>query len=242
MAPPPPNMSPIPPMLNNRGGPFRGPLPPPRMHPMMAMGRPPMPPLMPPPPINGRFGPRPMLPPPLMGRPPHPGMPLPRPPLGMPLPPPPRPLLAPRNANPIGGSPIRRTKTNRRNNRNNKKNKAKKPNAPGTAGASNTAGPHQKKSILNKPNQYALDKPWVNDEIKEACKKKEDLETKLKGNRNDQLFAEFKIQRDKFVTMYEAARLEFIGKHPEKDVEKIMTESDKRETQTSNNTKNVVAS
>lgn len=209
---PPMNMPPVPSMLNQRmppGG-FR---PPPRMHPMGPPMRPPMP-LMVPPPHNNRFGPRPPIPPPLLGRPP---MHMPRPPLGLggpiPPPPPPRPLPLMPRSNGIGGGingnsgpQMRRNKNNRRNNRNSKKNKIKK----------NTNNIITKKqNHINNSNKYPLDKPWINDEIKNEFNKKLDLENKLKGNKNDQLFAEFKIQRDKCVTMYEAARLEYIGKHPE---------------------------
>lgn len=69
-----------------------------------------------------------------------------------------------------------------------------------------------------KPNKthgptYPLDKPWVSVEIKEAHAKKIDIENRLKGNRNDELFAEYKKQRDLFVALYDAAKLEHIGKN-----------------------------
>uniref|UniRef100_A0A182YGQ6 Uncharacterized protein n=1 Tax=Anopheles stephensi TaxID=30069 RepID=A0A182YGQ6_ANOST len=63
--------------------------------------------------------------------------------------------------------------------------------------------------------EYPLDKPWVTAEIRAEHDKKADLANRLKGHRDDALFAQFKEQRDKFVKMYEAARLEYIGKHPE---------------------------
>ncbi|XP_049278231.1 DNA-binding protein K10 [Anopheles funestus] len=73
--------------------------------------------------------------------------------------------------------------------------------------------------------EYPLDKPWVTQDIKAEHDKKAELANRLKGHRDDALFAQFKEQRDKFVKMYEAARLEYIGKHPEQDVDKILTAS-----------------
>lgn len=202
-----PNIAPIiPPMMNNRGPPglFRGPMPPPRMM-GPPMGRPPLPPGLIPPQINSRFGPRPPIPPPLMGRPPL-GMP--RPPLGMGVPLPLRQSL-PRGGGAPGLSPIRRNKTNRRNNKKNKSKKGAGANVNGTQ-ASN------KKPLANKQNQYELDKPWVTDEIKAEHKKKEDLQNKLKGRKDDKLFEEFKVQREKFVKLYDAAKDEYVKKNPEK--------------------------
>lgn len=63
-----------------------------------------------------------------------------------------------------------------------------------------------KKTLKEIINQYPLDKPWVTDEIRQEHTKKEDIENKLKGKKNDELFAAFKVQRDKFVALYEAAR------------------------------------
>lgn len=83
-----------------------------------------------------------------------------------------------------------------------------------------------KPKVAVKPKEeYSLDKPWVTEEIKAEHDKKCELAERLKGNKDDALFAQFKEQRDKFVKMYDAARLEFIGKHPEQDVDKILTES-----------------
>lgn len=62
-----------------------------------------------------------------------------------------------------------------------------------------------KKMNLN-VDKYPLTKPWVTDEIKAAHDKKVELSNQLKGKKDDQLFAEFKIQRDAFVKLYEAAR------------------------------------
>lgn len=91
-------------------------------------------------------------------------------------------------------------------------------------------GPGKKGAKSKEPakprEEYPLDQPWVTEEIKAEHDKKVHLADRLKGNRDDALFAQFKEQRDKFVKMYDAAKLEFIGKHPEQDVDKIMTESE----------------
>lgn len=87
-------------------------------------------------------------------------------------------------------------------------------------------GKKVKPKVPGKPKEeYPLDKPWVTEEMKAEHEKKCELAERLKGRKDDALFAQFKEQRDKFVKMYDAARLEFIGKHPEQDVDKILTES-----------------
>lgn len=237
--PPPPRMPPAPGM-NQRGGmmPFRGgPGMPPPMHMRGPMGpplgmRPPMPPPPPPMHMNGRFGPRPHLPPPMAmgGRPmPHPmAMGPMRPPMGMgPMPP-----MSPMGRRSIGGGgaaamaiggmvggggPLRRNKTQQRRQNRRVKSNFPTPTKKGPGPLNKKTNKAGKKAIGPKqqPPQYTLDKPWVNDEIRAAHKRKEELENKLKGNKDDALFAEFKECRDKFVTMYDAAKLEFIGKHPE---------------------------
>lgn len=58
-------------------------------------------------------------------------------------------------------------------------------------------------------DRYQLNKPWVTDEIKAAHEKKVELANQLKGNKNDELFAEFKTKRDEFVKLYDAARTEY---------------------------------
>lgn len=58
-------------------------------------------------------------------------------------------------------------------------------------------------------DRYQLNKPWVTDEIKAASEKKVELANQLKGNKNDELFAEFKTKRDEFVKLYDAARIEY---------------------------------
>lgn len=191
----PPNHIRLPPqIMNNHRLPL---LPPPfqrRMRPSI-MGPPsiprPMPPHLPPP-INGRFR-GPPHPPPML-RPPIPMMP-PHPPMG----PPPFLMGPPRGA----PGPMRRNKNNRRNNRSKQ-------------GLRSNAGGANNRNRRIQVNKYDINKPWVTDEIRQCFEKKVELENKLKGNKNDQLFAEFKVQRDKFVKMYEASHLEFIGKHDKK--------------------------
>lgn len=58
-------------------------------------------------------------------------------------------------------------------------------------------------------DRYQINKPWVTDEIRAAHEKKVELANQLKGNKNDELFAEFKVKRDEFVKLYDAARQEF---------------------------------
>lgn len=58
-------------------------------------------------------------------------------------------------------------------------------------------------------DRYQINKPWVTDEIRAAHEKKVELANQLKGNKNDELFAEFKTKRDEFVKLYDAARQEF---------------------------------
>lgn len=194
----PPNHIRLPPQIMNNQ---RLPLLPPIFQ--RRMGPPPIPmrpmPILPhlPPPLNGRFrGPRHnhnnMMPPP-----PHPIMarlPL-HPPMGPPLF-----LMGPMGPR-IAGHPLRRNKNNRRNNRSKQ---------------SSLGGGGNNRNRRIQVNKYDINKPWVTDEIKEIFEKKVELENKLKGNKNDQLFAEFKLQRDKFVKMYERSHLEFIGNHDKK--------------------------
>ncbi|XP_036339641.1 DNA-binding protein K10 [Rhagoletis pomonella] len=71
------------------------------------------------------------------------------------------------------------------------------------------------KTLKNLVNQYPIEKPWVTDEIRVEHDKKIDIENRLKGNKNDDLFAQFKVQRDKFVSMYETAREEYLKKEAE---------------------------
>lgn len=202
---------------------------PPRMHPMGPNG--PMPPMLPPLPMpihnmNGRFPPRPLMPPPMgigMGQNPM------RPPNFRMGPFPNRGMMPRNNA----GGPIRRNnkvaggmvnKANRRNvgnaqsgPKNRKKNQVKN---------GKRANPNV--------NKYALDRPWVNDEIREAHQAKTDLENQLKGKKNDEIFAKFKEQRDKFVSLYDAAKVAFVTTQ-KKDKEKVSKESDTGEQKDTSN-------
>lgn len=159
-------------------------MPPPFMPPMNA-------PIPPPRPFPGEF--RPFFPPAPMRRPVPPFIPpmgpMPRPNALMVMPPM-RPRRRPGAISKPGpgGNP-------------NKNKKAK--NAP----------TRKKGNNKHQPPQYPLDKPWVTEEMKEVHAKKTDLENRLKGVRNDELFAEFKKQRDIFVKLYDEAKLEYIGKN-----------------------------
>ncbi|XP_023037223.1 DNA-binding protein K10 [Drosophila willistoni] len=66
------------------------------------------------------------------------------------------------------------------------------------------------KTLKNLVNQYPIDKPWVHKELLAAYNTKLDIENRLKGNKDDELFAQFKVQRDKFVAMYESARENYL--------------------------------
>ncbi|XP_005188907.1 DNA-binding protein K10 [Musca domestica] len=102
------------------------------------------------------------------------------------------------------------------------------------------------KTLKNLINQYPIDKPWVTSEIREEHDKKVDIENRLKGNKDDELFAQFKVQRDKFVAMYESAREEYLKKEAasvkakdEKDKQTNTTKKDdKKEANTNENKKN----
>lgn len=219
-----PPMPPMPPMFPMGGGRRNGPLPPPPPHfraPPMGMRGIRGGPMMPPPLPNGRFGGPPMGPGPMsmMPRPMPPMPPMRGPmmnPMGRMMPPPMG--IPPMRRNPNGKLPPGRM---------GKGPKGAVQRVPPTNGKiAKTIGKKIKPKVPAKPKEdYPLDKPWVTEEIKAEHQKKVDLAERLKGKKDDALFAQFKEQRDKFVKMYDAARLEFIGKHPEQDVEKILTES-----------------
>ncbi|XP_001843093.2 DNA-binding protein K10 isoform X2 [Culex quinquefasciatus] len=204
--PPIPPMPPMFPMGGRRnGGPF-GPPPPHFRVPPMGMRGMRGGPMMPPP--NGRFGPGPM---PMM--PPRPMMPMP-PMRGGPMN-----WGGPNNWN---GPPMRRNPNGKLPPGGGRPGKVG-PKGAAAAAVRNGKGPKVglgKKGTKSKEpakprEEYPLDQPWVTDEIKAEHDKKVQLADRLKGNRDDALFAQFKEQRDKFVKMYDAAKLEFIGKHPE---------------------------
>uniref|UniRef100_A0A1S4HD75 DNA-binding protein K10 n=1 Tax=Anopheles gambiae TaxID=7165 RepID=A0A1S4HD75_ANOGA len=220
---PPPNMFPGPPSAGRRGPMNPPPIPPPvppahfRSGPGMRMRGP----------QNGRFGvggpPGPMslmnrpLPPPI---PPMAGRPMP-PPMGRMMPPPLRHggLDGPMRRNMNGGGMHARGMGGKMGPF------ARNGMPPGGGTGVGPNGKRARPKPTQPPNreEYPLDKPWVTEEIKAEHDKKADLANRLKGHRDDELFAQFKMQRDKFVKMYEAARLEYIGKHPEQDVDKILT-------------------
>ncbi|XP_058822711.1 DNA-binding protein K10-like [Topomyia yanbarensis] len=223
-----PPIPPMPPMYpmggGRRNGPFP-PIPPPHFRvPPMGMRGMRGGPIMPPPPPNGRFNMHPMGPGPMamMPRPMPPIPPMRGPmmnPMGRGIPP------ALRNR-PDGPQPMRRTP-------NGKLPPGGRPGKPGRGAIrpSTIANGKGTKPINRKPRvkgtgkpreEYPLDKPWVTQEIRDEHEKKVELAERLKGHKDDALFGQFKEQRDKFVTMYDAARLEFIGKHPEQDVDKIL--------------------
>ncbi|XP_055374821.1 DNA-binding protein K10-like [Condylostylus longicornis] len=194
-------------------GRIRPPPPPP-----IAMMGGPMPPIPPPNFMPSRMGPGPMGPPPMMGPP--------LPPLGPPRGPPramPGRRMGLRNSvindtpSNIGGS-MRRGKhvtggnkgKGRKTNSNNRGNQTQTPVKNRSSKRNRTGS--SKKTLKEIINQYSLDKPWVTDEIKAEAKIKEEIESKLKGKKDDKLFAEFKVQRDKFVAMYEAAKKEHMDK------------------------------
>lgn len=196
-------MGPGPGPMGPRGCPVGGPVPPfpplPFQAPMPPM-RCPMPPMggpPPPPPFmrrNGRGGPP--LPPPLMG------------PLGMM-----GPRMPPRGL-PLGpGGPFNMV--------GHMNGKIKKPNPKLVKQA--IKGKSTIKTLKNLVNQYPIDKPWVSDEIRAVHDEKLDIENRLKGNKDDELFAQFKVQRDKFVSMYEAAREAYLKQEAASVMSKVMS-------------------
>lgn len=82
-------------------------------------------------------------------------------------------------------------------------------NVKGQKGQKIVKGGRKVKGRRNQGDRYQITKPWVTDEIKAAHEKKVELANKLKGNKNDELFAEFKTKRDEFVKLYDAARQEY---------------------------------
>lgn len=84
-----------------------------------------------------------------------------------------------------------------------------KRNVKGQKGQKVVKGGRKVKGRRNQGDRYQITKPWVTDEIKAAHEKKVELANKLKGNKNDELFAEFKAKRDEFVKLYDAARQEY---------------------------------
>lgn len=102
------------------------------------------------------------------------------------------------------GLPLRRKLANGKANGN-----AKGRNLKNQKGSKNLKGGRKLKNGRRNQDRYQLNKPWVTDEIKAAHEKKVELANQLKGNKNDELFAEFKTKRDEFVKLYDAARTEY---------------------------------
>lgn len=93
-------------------------------------------------------------------------------------------------------------------NRNNKPNLTKvdkpKNRKPPVTVAKKNGGNRGKK---RQRDPYSLEAPFVNDEIREEHKKKEDILESLKGKgKNDELFAKFKEQREIFVKKYDEVK------------------------------------
>lgn len=194
---PPPNaMRPRPPFRMPHNG--RMP-PPPRMPPMgmgggMGMRPPPGMRGMPPPPLfrnrvpppGPRMGPRGPLPPMTM-------RPRPRPPLMGPPGPPPlmHPMMAPRRFAPPPRGMVPHNKMRQLKNKIQQK---------------------KKKTV---PNPINLSSPWVTAEIKEAFADKDKIYLAAKASSKTEDWDKFKEQRSKCEKMYKAAKMEYIGKHPE---------------------------
>lgn len=60
-----------------------------------------------------------------------------------------------------------------------------------------------------------LSKPWVTEAVKNEFSKKEELLKKAKESSKPEDWVSYKEQRDKCTTVYEVAKLEYIGQHPE---------------------------
>lgn len=105
------------------------------------------------------------------------------------------------------GLPLRRKLANGKPTGGNLKGGAR--NLKNQKGAKNLKGGRKVGKGRRNQDRYQLNKPWVTDEIKAAHEKKVELANQLKGNKNDELFAEFKAKRDEFVKMYDAARTEY---------------------------------
>lgn len=194
-----PPMGPVPPMpLMGPGG--RGP---PMPHPM-GMG---------PGPMGGHpMGPGPIGPGPMNGRLPFRGRMPPIPPMMnmnpmRPMPPPLRSQFRNQKFNqqnkPIKKNLTKIDKNNKQQGPGPKNNQMRKNNR------NFKKGDNRKNKSRNQKKQqpaYPLDAPFVTVEIKAEHDKKEEILQRLKGKKDDQLFAEFKQQRDLFVKMYDEAK------------------------------------
>ncbi|KAF2881669.1 hypothetical protein ILUMI_24526 [Ignelater luminosus] len=203
------------PNMRPRMPPPPGRMMPPRMRPPMGPPgpgmRPPPPPfrgpLPHPPPPNMMRGPGPRGPPPPGMRPPPPGMrppppgmrPPPPPHMRPPMPPPP-PLMGPQRGPQRGfrGGP--------------------QPLLP-----PDKLRRIQHGKVIKKRkgafNDIDLSKAWVSDSIKAEFAKKDELLKTAKSTKQQSDWASYREQRDKCNKIYAAAKMEYIGQHPEEDCE-----------------------
>nr|XP_045605860.1 pre-mRNA 3' end processing protein WDR33-like [Procambarus clarkii] len=79
--------------------------------------------------------------------------------------------------------------------------------------------------IKSKDKQGEMNKPWVTEGMKNEIMKKHKLHQKAKKTKSKADWDEFKEQRNKVTTMLREAKLEYIGAHPEEDVDKILAEA-----------------
>lgn len=80
-------------------------------------------------------------------------------------------------------------------------------------------------TIKQKDKQGEMNKPWVTEAMKNEIMKKHKLHQKAKKTKNKDDWDAFKEQRNKVTTMLREAKLEYIGAHPEEDVDKILAEA-----------------
>lgn len=74
------------------------------------------------------------------------------------------------------------------------------------------------KKKQSQQNQVDLKSPWVSEDLRNEFKKKEELLAKAKSateSTKTEQWNAFKEQRTKCDKMYKAAKMEYIGKHPE---------------------------
>lgn len=81
-----------------------------------------------------------------------------------------------------------------------------------------------KKTNTGEAQESELQKPWVTEAMKNEIMKKHKLYTKAKASNDENDWKEFKEQKARVATMIREAKLEYIGSHPEEDVDKIMAE------------------
>lgn len=80
-------------------------------------------------------------------------------------------------------------------------------------------------TIKQKDKQGEMNKPWVTEGMKNEIMKKHKLHQKAKKTKSKDDWDAFKEQRNKVTTMLREAKLEYIGAHPEEDVDKILAEA-----------------